>query len=491
MKLASKISLTMTGVLVLAALASGTALLVARDASTALRSVVTENVASVRAAEELELALLEQRGFVSSYILDHGDAKWLAELELKKESFYRWLAKAEASTHTAEEEGILRSLRAVYAEYDQARELVITLYNRGETDEATRAILGDVRLLYERAYAICESFLAANERFIETRSAEVETKLRNATATVAAMFVLTIACGALLLALFFRGILRPLRRMTDDARAFRPSVASQPAQDGDELRALGLHLRSLMSDVAATHSDLQRSRDQLESSEKLASLGRLAASIGHEIRNPLTSIEMRLYSLRGSVRDDPDADEDLRVISEEIARLERIVRNILDFSRPRDLDLAPHHVAVLLEKTLELCGYWLRQQGIEIDCRPDPDLPAVRTDAEQIKQVFLNLLRNSAEAMAGGGRIAIGAARALSQGGRPMVVVRVRDDGRGIPPEALDRILDPFFSTKEDGAGLGLCIAARIMDQHGGWLQLEATGEAGTTFAVWIPVAET
>jgi PAS domain S-box-containing protein len=256
-----------------------------------------------------------------------------------------------------------------------------------------------------------------------------------------------------------------------------------------------------ISDRKRAEAELRRLNDELEhknkelesfafNAEKLASIGKLAASIAHEIRNPLTSIKVRLYSIRRAVSRDTRLTERFRVVWEEIDRLESVVRNFLDFSRPPALKLQPNSVSRLVDKTLELVGQRLRELGIETVRREDPNLPIVHVDAEQMKQVLLNLLTNAAEAMPNGGRIEITAGRGASENGS-MVVVRVKDTGPGIPNDLVHHVFEPFFSTKEDGTGLGLCVSARIVERHGGRLELEETGRNGTCFAVWIPASWT
>ncbi|RPJ47265.1 MAG: hypothetical protein EHM19_03200 [Candidatus Latescibacterota bacterium] len=492
LRLATKVSLTLIGVLALGIMGSVQALLVARKTSLALEGMIADNVPSVRAAMELEIALLEQRGLASSYILDDGSARWLAELQAKKASFAEWQRRAEETAHTEEEHAYLNDLAEIYVEYDRKRDEVISLFERGQTGRATAALLDEVNYLHHRAFAACEGFIAANEKYIDERSERARRELQRASVGVGILVALTLGCGTVLLLLFYRGVWRPLRKMADDVRTFSgiETDDAAPVTPRDELRAVRFYLRSLMSDVTESHTNLERSRLQLQSSERLASLGRLAASIGHEIRNPLTSIEMRLFSLRQGLEGNPELEDDVRVVSEEIKHLEKVIRNFLEFSRPPDLNLKTHDVGVLLDKTLELCGHWLADKGVEVVRRADPGLPPVRADAEQIKQVFLNLLRNAAEAMEQGGTVVVAASPAAARAGGEMVVVRVQDTGPGIAPAVRDRILEPFFSTKPEGTGLGLCVAARIMAQHGGRLELEPDGGRGASFAVWIPAAK-
>ena len=170
-------------------------------------------------------------------------------------------------------------------------------------------------------------------------------------------------------------------------------------------------------------------------------------------------------------------------------RLESIVRDFLEFSRPRTLDCRPQDVGAVIDQTLELLGPRFQGEKIRITYAPRPALPPVMADAAQLKQVLLNLLGNAADAMAGGGEIRITSNAEKDADGRPMVVVRISDTGPGMPKTSNAGSSKPFFTTKEQGTGLGLCIAAQVMARHGGGLVLESSTEKGTTFAVWMPVA--
>ena len=243
-----------------------------------------------------------------------------------------------------------------------------------------------------------------------------------------------------------------------------------------------------MSDVSETRTSLERSRTQLLQAEKLASVGKLAASVAHEIRNPLTSLKMRLFSLRQTFGGDPLHSDDFQVVSDEIGRLERIIRNFLEFSRPPDLLLRSQALAPLLDRTLELCGHRLSEKDIALTRQDGAGLPLVLADADQLKQVFINLLNNAAEALPEGGKLQLSSAVEAGPEGRLLAVVRFADNGPGIPPEFQGHIFEPFFTTKDEGTGLGLCIAARIMARHQGRLELESSTSQGSTFAVWIPI---
>jgi len=197
-----------------------------------------------------------------------------------------------------------------------------------------------------------------------------------------------------------------------------------------------------------------------------------------------------LFSLRRALGDSPLHEDDLRVVSEEISRLESIIRNFLEFARPPELKLGAHRIDALLDKTLELFRHRLEEKDIHLVRSDGAALPRVLVDSDQIKQVFINLMSNAVEAMPEGGWLRISAAAEADRDNRPMAVVRFQDSGSGIPADIRERIFEPFFSTKDEGVGLGLGIAAQIMAGHQGRLELELSSGEGTCFAVWIPRAE-
>lgn len=243
--------------------------------------------------------------------------------------------------------------------------------------------------------------------------------------------------------------------------------------------------------LRALNRALEEKNRELETiaynAEKLASVGKLAASIAHEIRNPLTALKVRLFSIQRAVGSSPALDEKFRVVSEEIDRLEGVVRNFLEFSRPPAPKLLPTDVQMLLERTLALFGHRFSETGTELTSAIESGLPPVVADSEQIRQVLMNLLANAHEAVGNRGWVRISASADALAEGKKAVIIRVADSGGGVPLAAQSRLFEPFFSTKPDGTGLGLSISARIAERHGGKLIMEKTGSAGTTFALVLP----
>ncbi|MCL4853377.1 MAG: MCP four helix bundle domain-containing protein, partial [Bryobacteraceae bacterium] len=454
-----------------------------------LRDTVRKDLPSIRAAGELQMALCEPRGFLASYMLDASNRKWLEDLQKEKQAFNERLAEARATVHTPEGKQDLDRLEKAYREYEEKRDEVVLLYSHGDLEEAKRVLLVDVNDLYQKAFDQVENFVASTQRDADTRMAHVEGQVAWVTGLVAVGVTVAMGLGIVLVWLFFYGVLLPLRRMMADARHFSGAEAPAAGESQDELRAVGDYLRALMSDMADTRSNLERSRHQLLQSEKLASVGKLAASVAHEIRNPLTAMKMWLFSIRKTVGQDPELDHSFDIVSEEMGRLESIVRNFLEFSRPPALKVRPQCVSEVIDKTLELACHQIEEKKIDLQYETTTELPPVMADREQLKQVLINLLTNAVEATPEEGRICVRTALEGDRQNGEMVVVRVQDSGPGIPEEVQRRVFEPFFTTKEQGTGLGLCIAAQIMGRHGGRLALESSTGQGTSFAVWIPAA--
>lgn len=228
---------------------------------------------------------------------------------------------------------------------------------------------------------------------------------------------------------------------------------------------------------------------QLIHSEKLSSVGVLAAGVAHEINNPLTTIlgyAKLLLEDRGA--DDPDRSA-LELVADEAKRVQEIVRNLLDFSRQETGGIAPAALNELIERTLNLAAPDLRKRGVDVRLELAPDLPAALVDGRRIEQVFVNLITNAAHAMAEGGVLTVSSG---SDPKRPdAVYAAFSDSGPGIPAELRRRIFDPFFTTKDpgEGTGLGLAISQRIITDHGGEIEVAGHPDAGpgATFRIWLP----
>jgi signal transduction histidine kinase len=227
---------------------------------------------------------------------------------------------------------------------------------------------------------------------------------------------------------------------------------------------------------------------ELARSERLSSLGQMAAGLAHEIKNPLGSIQGAAEILGDDAPPGSKQRDLLDVLRKESRRLGGVVDGFLGFARPRPLELAPLDVARALERVSKQIALDASARHIEIGRDVAPDLPAITADAEQLHQVFLNLLLNAIAASRDGGRISV-AARSTMRNGRRAVAIAVEDHGSGIPADVLPRVFDPFFTTKPpgEGSGLGLSVSYGIVTEHGGRLRGENRPEGGAVFTIELP----
>jgi len=230
------------------------------------------------------------------------------------------------------------------------------------------------------------------------------------------------------------------------------------------------------------HRDMILKDRQIMQSERLASLGQLAAGIGHEIRNPLGIISGSAETLLK--QDDPKTQREMvEYIVEESERINSMISNFLNFAKPKDPKLRNCDLADLLSRTLQLITPEARNHNVDIVSAIPSEPLLVMIDPEQIQQAIMNIALNALEAMPRGGRCNV----ALSKNGKDRVMIRLSDTGPGISKENIPRIFDPFFSTKDKGTGLGLSIAHTIVEKHGGTISVSARPEKGTTFVINLP----
>ena len=186
----------------------------------------------------------------------------------------------------------------------------------------------------------------------------------------------------------------------------------------------------------------------------------------------------------------PSQKEDFEVISEEIRHIDMIVNNFLEFSRPPKLKMQKVSPSDAVDLALQLLKHRLESYEVKVEILRDGRLPEVLADIDQLKEVLINIMVNACEAMVNGGCIWIEEATDILEGQGKVVQIKVRDNGPGVPESIQGRLFQPFFSTKEEGTGLGLSIASRIVDEHGGWLDLESKEGQGATFVISLRVME-
>jgi signal transduction histidine kinase len=255
--------------------------------------------------------------------------------------------------------------------------------------------------------------------------------------------------------------------------------------------AVGIENARLYERQRTQMEELERTQLQLVQSAKLATIGELAAFVAHEINNPLTSVLGYTSLLLSEADQDSPIRADLQVVENEAIRAREIVRNLLDYARQTGKEAEPTRIEAVIESVLPLVKQ--RAQHVTITTHFDPLLPPVLADVNGLKQVFINFLNNAIDAMPRGGVVDVTAKTAPANGRTPQIEIVFQDSGVGIDPAHLPKIFDPFFTTKKgsQGTGLGLAISKRIIEQHGGTIDVASVPQQGTKFLIRIPaVAE-
>ncbi len=233
------------------------------------------------------------------------------------------------------------------------------------------------------------------------------------------------------------------------------------------------------------NDELRRAHERLLRQERLAAAGQFAAGMAHEIKNPLSAIKTFAEFLPEKYHDHSFRQRFFRIVQSEIDRISTLVRELMDFAKPAPLELHPVKVSRLLGETLDLLSDHSRRQGVEVRVAFRENGSQLKADPNQLKQVFLNILLNSLEAMPAGGTL-----RVETDSDHASVRIRIIDSGIGISEEHRKRLFDPFFTTKERGMGLGLAIVKGVMDRHGGQIVVRSEPLQGTTFELAFPVVE-
>lgn len=362
-----------------------------------------------------------------------------------------WVDESRALATNRLERDFFRQIGTAYDEY-AVESMAVLEANRARMSSSSKAkefqdSYTKVQEKSQNLLRLCEIFIEQQRRAFDNFLKESQQTLKNFETLLKLSLALLLILAAALVILVYRNMIAPLRHQLTQSAAV---IARQ---------------------------------------EKLASLGVLAAGVAHEIRNPLTAIKFRLFSLKKTLPGAGVDNEDTSMIAGEISRLERIVKDFLEFARPSDPELVAIPANRLVHEVSDLLKPQMEKAKIRI--KIEADKPAwVRADTQQIKQVLINLMQNAAESIVKDGTITLRVrfeTEAPLNGAADSVAVEVVDSGKGIPDEVQKRLFDPFFSTKDGGTGLGLPIAARIVEKHGGELRYETRLNHGTVFSMVLP----
>ena len=294
-----------------------------------------------------------------------------------------------------------------------------------------------------------------------------------------------VICGVLLAALvvLIEQPLLELQKKIGQLREGDLTVAASFANRKDEIGELGRGFNEMVHQLRDTREETMRTHQaEMSRAEHLATLGELAAGLAHEIRNPLAGIAGVMELLGQDLPESSPSREIWKDARAEIQQIQKILNDLLEYARPRPPQFQAGDLNTTAEQAVHLARQQVLTRPIRIEMVRSPDLPPVEHDAAQIQQVLLNLLLNAVQAIDGAGAVEV---RLSPLDG--CALVSVTDSGRGIDPSHLPNIFRPFFTTKGKGTGLGLSLAQRIVEGHGGRIEVSSTVGKGSQFTVWLP----
>lgn len=255
-------------------------------------------------------------------------------------------------------------------------------------------------------------------------------------------------------------------------------IATQQREDGGAFLGYVILFRDL--------TEVRHLKKEIARSQRLASLGNLAAGVAHEIRNPLSSIKGFATYFKERYRDNPEDGETADIMVQEVERLNRVISQLLEFSRPIAVEKKPSSLHLLIRQSLKLIEGQAGEKNVAITADLAPDVPDMMIDADKIKQVLLNLYLNALGAMKEGGSLRV----KFSRGDGRAVIIAVADTGSGINENDLVHIFDPYFTTRPSGTGLGLSIVHKIIEAHDGEISVKSVPGEGTTLSIMLPIME-
>jgi signal transduction histidine kinase len=444
-----------------------------------MSQILSRDVASLQAAQELASDLRQLRYHSFLYALEPVPARADAVAEDQRD-FEDAVRRAREKVRSPRELALLDKIAAGYERY---RAELAHAPSLGAARGPEIAHWDDVHPI-RHVLAPCEELRRVSHQAMDQTAEESRAVSRDTRRALVLLGALGPLSGLAVGYGIARGLSRSIARLSvqlQDVHAhLEQEVGSFKVTTDGDIGLLGRQLDQVIERVRGVVRELNRQREETLRAEQLAAVGQLAASIAHEVRNPLTGIKMIVDVARQS----PGGllDEDLQVIHAEVERIERKVQGLLDFARPPAARRQRRDLREAVRGSLRLIDTRLRQQGVRSEVHLPDEPVLVEVDEDQFAGVLVNLLLNALDAMPHGGRLTVeldgldGAAR-----------LSVRDTGGGVPPAMAGRLFTPFASTKPTGTGLGLSTSRRVIEAHGGALEGTNLDEGGACFTIQLP----
>ncbi|MBN2581203.1 MAG: hypothetical protein JXB10_19635 [Pirellulales bacterium] len=444
-----------------------------------------ENVGSIQAAGAMQHTLWRLQSAVLEAVKNPTPENW-SVVEKLETLFQKNLSDAGKVAFTEEEKNIILSIRLGFQKY--VAQVEVFKKKEEALGRGFQLEPGELTFLAQTVTEPCNTLLEHNKELLA--GATASRSRRVGYFNVIRLVFLT--AGPLIGILFGVWVARGLHRsisqirvvLQDASDELEPEVGRMEILPADDLAGVQRQLEAVSGHITQVVEQLQESRREAIRAERLAAVGELAAGVAHELRNPLTSVKLLVQTAAQRRPGQPLPEKQLRVLQEEVARMETTIQGLLDFARPPALRRVRHDLRETVRRAVNLVEGRAKQQQVVV-LEFVPDLPVfIDGDPELLHQVFVNLLLNGVDAMAEGGELRVSVE---ASPGERSCRVGVSDSGAGVPPEILARIFEPFVTTKQRGTGLGLAVSRRIVKQHRGDLKAANRRGGGAVFTVELP----
>ncbi len=458
------------------------------------RRVLSDNVASIQAAGAMQDVLWRLQAVVMEAAGPPDEAA-RQEVSHLQAAFLEHLHEAEQTAFSPEEQQLVKAIGDHFTAYrDHLQRRLDTAPPVEKAPTAKQVVVEHVGRTMSLAQDValpCKQLLELNEQLLADSTAR-NTQLVALFRPIRMVFLVA---GPAIGILFGIWVARGLHRTVSQISVTLEGAVGELAHEvgrvhvvsSSDLPSLQHQAQVISSHIREVVDQLQAARREAIRTERLAAVGELAAGVAHELRNPLTSVKLLVQRAAQRRPDRSLNDKHLHVIQEEITRMENTIQGLLDFARPPELRRVSHDLRATMQRALNLIDGHAKQQDVCVTADL-PDLPVVVDgDPEQLHQVLVNLLLNGIDAMSGGGVLEVAVEPCTDHEG--MCRIRVCDSGSGIPASVMDRLFEPFVSSKQRGTGLGLAISRRIVQQHGGTLTAVNLEGRGAMFTIELPLA--
>ena len=435
-----------------------------------------------RTYAEVEDAMFNQTQVVWRYL--SGDPAAKKEFPLTEQVVDFWLDRWTAGL-PPDEGKLATGVRNIETDLRAVANRVFGLFDSGRREQASLAARRELveRLQPALAGVNREIYRKARQSSVQHALAQVEGIVEAERRVLWIIIGLALVAGLVASWLIARSLARPMNEL----RQAMAVVGTGNLDYAIEPRSRD-EIGQLARAFAHMTDQLRQSRVQLVQSERLASIGQMAAAVAHGLRNPLASLRAAAQLARHRV-ESPAGRDQLNAIVEQVDRLDLRITHLLAFSRPAPLHPLTESVRVLVEGTVAGVSALLRERRVAFALSLPATLPDVRVDPMRLEQTLTEIVSNALDAMPDGGALTIAARRESDDRGRDGVTLEITDSGRGIPTEVLPKVCEPFFTTRPEGTGLGLAIARRYVEETGGRLTITSVLDRGTTVGIWLPVA--